>query len=158
MKIFSYLLVPALLLTSGCSTYVSNGYDYGYGHHRSHVSVGVHGHSSGAAVLGALIVGGIVGSIITDAKNKEEAKQHGTNDEGLGKTSSQKDTQDELVNGYSVDNSQPMESQEYQAAVQSNESKIQWYQYGKDGNCYLMGIEKGVTDVISAVPANQCKE
>ena len=59
----SLLIFPLLILASGCSTRVSS--THGYSHH-NHVSVGVHGRSSGAALVGALIVGGIIGSIINE--------------------------------------------------------------------------------------------
>lgn len=159
----SALVVPFLILTTGCSSHLSSGYGHNYGHH-GHVSVGVHGHSSGAAVVGALIVGGVIGTIIADSKN-EQAKQANI-------SQNQPVTQDELVNGYSIENSQgeteasyvekPAEQNqsetEYQTALSGNSSDVQWYQYGKDGNCYLMGVDKGVTDVVSAVPKKKCEQ
>ena len=74
-------------------------------------------------------------------------------------------TSDDLVNGYSVSESQPLNKNQSSDSNTvknddepvNNPPKIQWYQYGKDGNCYLMGVDNGVTDVISAMPAKQCK-
>ena len=157
----SLFIVPLLILATGCSTRVSNGYGYDYGHH---ASVNVHGHGSAAGVVGALIVGGLIGAAIADSKQREENQSVEKN------PSANTNSQDELVNGYSIDSSQNTDENEYQTALadrssnnqssnQSNGgSKVQWYQYGKDGNCYLMGVDKGVTDVISAVPNNQCGE
>ncbi len=174
MKMFpSLFIVPLLILTTGCSSYVSSGYDYDYGHH-SHVSVGVHGHNSGAAVVGALIVGGIIGTIIADSKN-EQANQQA---QQANNSSIQSANQDELVNGYSIDNPQDeievsltkdqveenqsgtenQSNMEYQTALSDNRSNVQWYQYGKDGHCYLMGVDQGVTDVVSAVPEKKCEQ
>jgi len=132
------LLVPILLLITGCSSHGSSGYGYGYGH-RGHVSVGVNGHSTGAAVVGALIVGGVIGAIIADSKN-QQAKQQVKQANIL---QNQSGTQNET---------------EYQAALSNTQSDIQWYQYGKDGKCYLMGVDKGVTDVVSAVPKKKCEQ
>ncbi len=145
----SVLIVPLLVLITGCSSHVSSG--YGYGHH-GHVSISGHGHGSGAAVVGALIVGGIIGTIIADSKNQQANRQA----EQANNSQVQTGTQDELVNGYAIDNSQNDSETEYQTALAENQTNVQWYQYGKDGNCYLMGVDKGVTDVVSAVPKKKC--
>ena len=161
----SVFIVPLLVLTTGCSSHVSGG--YGYGHH-GHVSISGHGHGSGAAIAGALIVGGIIGTIIADSKNKPANRQA----EQANYSQVQAGTQDELVNGYAIDNSkdesetvegdehaqQDNSGTEYQTALAENQTKVQWYQYGKDGNCYLMGVDKGVTDVVSAVPKKKCTQ
>lgn len=161
----SLFIVPLLILTTGCTSHVSSGYGYDYGHH-GHVSVGVHGHNSGAAVVGALIVGGIIGTIIADSNNEQTKSQS----KQTNNSQNQSGTQDELVNGYSIDDSQQQtntsigdesvdksnKETEYQTALSNNQSDVQWYQYGKDGNCYLMGVDKGVTDVVSAVPKKKC--
>ena len=160
MKILlSTLIVSLLILTTGCSSHVSSGYGYDYGHH-GHISVSGHGHNSGAAVVGALIVGGIIGTIIADSKN-EQAKQQALQ---VSSSRDQSGTQEELVNGYSIDNSRHQakssddDKTEYQTALANNQSDVRWYQYGKDGNCYLMGVDKGVTDVVSAVPNKKCEQ
>ena len=111
-------------------------------------------------MVGALIVGGIIGTIIADSRN-EQARQHSLQ---VSSSHDQSRTQDELVNGYSIDNSRQQakssdgEETEYQTAIANNQSDVQWYQYGKDGNCYLMGVDKGVTDVVSAVPNKKCEQ
>ncbi len=157
-KFLSLLFVPLLIVISGCATRVSTGYDTDYGHH-SNVSVGVHGHGSGAGVVGALIIGGIIGSIITESKNEQENKQA---EENANKE--REKASDELVNGYPIGKSRStietehQAANDYESAMATKQSEIQWYQYGKDGNCYLMGIEQGVTDVISAVPDKQCQQ
>jgi len=153
----SVFIVPLLILATGCSTHVSNGYGYDYGHH---ASVNVHGHGSAAGVVGALIVGGLIGAAIADSKQNQENQQVEQN------VPSNASSQDELVNGYSIESTRSVDKTEYQTALAdrssnnkpNNGSKVQWYQYGKDGNCYLMGVDKGVTDVISAVPNNKCGE
>jgi len=158
MKIkISFLLVPLLALSTGCSTHVSSVHDYDYGH-RGHVSVGVHGSKSDAAVVGALIVGGIIGSLINESKHERE-KQALANNSNQRK-SEPASSSSELVDGYSIDYDsidKVEETDDYNTKLTKGESQVQWYQYGKDGNCYLMGIDKGVTDVISAVPANRCQ-
>ncbi|MDQ7048656.1 MAG: hypothetical protein Q9M92_03620 [Enterobacterales bacterium] len=65
----SLFAIFTLIFASGCRTHVDGGYDYG--HHGS-VSVGVHGNADGAAVVGALIVGGIIGSMITESEQKKK--------------------------------------------------------------------------------------
>jgi len=141
----SILLFPLLMSLIGCSTRVST--HHGYGHH-GHVSLGVHGSKSDGAVVGALIVGGIIGSILTDAKNKEEAAM---NQKVQADNSSQSS---ELVGGYSIQQDNQVD---YGNTAATREVNTQWYQVGKDGNCYLMGIDKGVTDVISAVSSKLCQ-
>lgn len=169
----SLLIVPLLISVSGCASHVSSGYGYDYGHHgHGHVSVGLHGNSSGAAIAGALIVGGIIGTIIADSKNERANQNVERQSEQPVDSLAKNGSQDELVNGYSIDNSQQavktspgdklaernQRDTEYKTALASNQSNIQWYQYGKDGNCYLMGVDKGVTDVVSAVPKKKCEQ
>jgi len=154
----SLVIVPILVFASGCSTRVSTGYGYDYGHH---TSVNVHGHGSAAGVVGALIVGGLIGAAINESKqnaekqNSEEASQNPPSN-----------AQQELAGAESSEPATSVKDNEYQIALAERNSsnqladnpKVQWYQYGKDGNCYLMGVDQGVTDVISAVPNNQCGE
>jgi len=163
----SYLLVPLLILTTGCSTHISSVHDYDYGH-RGHMSVGVHGNKSGAAVVGALIVGGIIGSAINESKHQKE-KQALANKSNQRKSKSTGGSS-ELVDGYAIEEGSMnnhseknhlvnpnKEIEDYGTELTERGSQVQWYQTGKDGNCYLMGIDKGVTDVISAVPASRCQ-
>jgi hypothetical protein len=147
----STFVIPFLIVISGCSSHVSSGYGHGHGSsygHRGHVSVGVHGHSSVAGVVGGLIVGGIIGTLIADSKNEQARQQtERANSSQANNSQVQQAPQNDLVDGYSIDESQQDDSRA---------TNVQWYQFGKDGNCYLMGVDKGVTDIISAVPKNQC--
>jgi len=154
----SLVLVPVLIFASGCSTRVSTGYGYDYGHH---TSVNVHGHGSAAGVVGALIVGGLIGAAINESKQNAEKQQ--TEEASQNPPSN---AQQELVEAESNESSTVAKENEYQIVLAERNSKsqstgnpkVQWYQYGKDGHCYLMGVDQGVTDVISAVPNNQCGE
>lgn len=165
----SLLLVPFLLLTLGCSTRISHhhGYDHGHRSH-NHVSVGVRSNRSGAAVIGALVVGGIIGSIIADS---EHEKQHARED-ALNSSEDivQQDAQGSNDVGDSQDlsdnideQSAPLSAEERAAVEQYNDqqakqqSQTTWYQVGKDSKCYLMGIEQGITNVISTADAELCK-
>ncbi len=67
----SLLAVISLLFATGCRTHVDGGYDYG--HHGS-VSVGVHGDAKTGAVLGALVVGGLIGAMIVESEQKKIQK------------------------------------------------------------------------------------
>lgn len=167
----SLLLVPFLAVMTGCSTRVSSHHDYNYGHrshHHNHVSVGVSSGRSGAAVVGALIVGGIIGSIINESEHRDAHQPESSDlleDENINKQAS--GSQDELVNGYPIDNGSQNESDnhdstqtstnEYDSIRSEQASQVEWYQLGKDKRCYLMGVSNGVTDVISEVPVSQCK-
>jgi len=73
------LLAPILMFTIACSPHYSVS-NHGHRHHRSHVSVGVHGnvHSDAGSVIGALIVGGVIGHILTEEANSEEGKAQAT--------------------------------------------------------------------------------
>ena len=48
------------------------------------------------------------------------------------------------------------ESIEYREIITSKKSEMQWYQLGKDSNCYLMSVNSGVTNIVSAVPSKKC--
>lgn len=160
MKAFtSILFVPILVLASGCSTRVSSTHGHHYGHHNQ-VSVGIHGRSSGAGILGALIVGGVINSIIHDAEHHSE--------EDLSNNSERqsRSKEDEIVNGYEI-SEVPMVKQEKDTfdseleefeQNQSQQAKaVEWYQVGKDGNCYKMKVDNGITDILAAVPNSQCE-
>lgn len=133
-KILSLIFTPCLLLITACSTHysVSSG-GYYRGHNR--VSVGVSGHNSGN-VLGALIVGGVIGHLLTESANEAETEEILVETESLD---------DELVNGYSLDESTVIHDQQRK-----------WYQLGKDGRCYLMENVEGVSEVVSVVPDYSC--
>lgn len=161
----SFWFIPLIILLTGCSTRVSTHHrhhNHEYRHHNhNHVSVGVHGRASGAGVLGALIVGGIIGSIIHDQQH-----QH---DEDL---EPQTDAE-ELENGYALDE-EPVDhdkqvantiespndiaDKEFQQAKQQQSKNVEWHQVGKDGKCYLMRVSNGVTDVVAAVPDTNCQQ
>lgn len=131
--------------------------------------MGVHGRSSGAGILGALIVGGIIGSIIHDQQhqNGDDTEPHIDGEELQGSSDA-----DELTNGYSIvqpsDLGEGAASSEqtadetvlddFQQTKQQQSKNIEWHQVGKDGKCYLMGVNNGVTDVIAAVPDTKCKQ
>ncbi|MCF6193445.1 MAG: hypothetical protein L3J46_03835, partial [Kangiellaceae bacterium] len=170
-KASAFIAVPLLLLTSGCSSYVSTS--HGYSGHHGHVSVGTHSRGSGAAVVGALIVGGIIGSMINEAEHeKENAElQHDSLDNSEG---SRVERNDELVNGYEIllpeqdseeeivinNNELPQETIEFRQLNQSAQggiSAVEWFQVGKDGNCYLMSVNSGVTNVVSEVEPSNCQ-
>lgn len=136
MKIpFSILVVPVLVFISACSTHYSASSHH---HRHGHVSVGVHGHhhGKGATVLGALIVGGIIGHMLTEAAHEGERHQ----------VAPPLSEDDELVNGYPIEETTkaiPLEQQRY-------------YQIGEDGLCYLMEDLDGDSKVVAMVPKYSC--
>lgn len=130
----SLLLLPLLVFISACSTHYSVGHGHGY-HHRNHVSVSGHSHGRGAGVVGALIVGGLIGHAISEA-NKE--------DESIRVRSK---AEDELENGYPINPSK----------INTDAEKNRFYQQGKDGNCYLMENKAESVEVIAAVPKYICQ-
>jgi hypothetical protein len=142
----SLLVVLFLMITTGCATSVSTS--HGYGHH-NHISVGTHGRSNGAVVVGALIVGGIIGSIVKENEHKkqEQAKnmavQRAKATAELRSVSTRQKTQ--------------IESIEYRETLSSRKSEMQWVQLGKDNNCYLMSVNNGVTNIVSAIPIQKCE-
>ena len=170
-KVSAFLAVPLLLITSGCSSYVST--QHGYGGHHGYVSVGTHSRGSGAAVVGALIVGGIIGSMINEAEHeKENAELQHTSLENS--EVSQDERNDELVNGYEIqlpereseveiagnNNELPQKTIEFRQlnqSAQGSPSAVEWFQVGKDGNCYLMSVNSGVTNVVSGVEPSNCQ-
>jgi len=112
----------------------------GYGRH-GHVSVGVHGHGHGGGeVLGALIVGGIIGHVLTEAAQEEKQEK-------VYRTTSieAEDDSDAVVNGYTI---------EQKKEIRPEQRK--WYQLGKDGNCYLMELVDGEAQIVSMVPQYSC--
>ncbi len=171
-KYLSFWFVPLLFLLVGCSTRVSTHHrhhNHEYRHH-NHVSVGVHGRASGAGVLGALIVGGIIGSIIHDQQHQHdhEIAQQDDLEEPQPTTEA-----GELANGYSIEEEHSQQStpatsnsqvssessdKEFENAKQRQAKPVEWHQLGKDGQCYLMGVNNGVTDVIAAVPESNCQQ
>jgi len=159
-KLAVFVAVPLLLLTSGCSSYVSS--QHGYSGHHGHVSVGTHSRGSGAAVVGALIVGGIIGSMINEAEHEKEKTelQHASLENSAATLG---ERNDELVNGYEIQesdiNSEPNtdEDETVQQAVKNDSNTVEWFQVGKDGNCYLMSVNAGVTNVVSVVEQSNCQ-
>lgn len=150
-KLVTIGLFPLLIFASGCSTHVStrHGYDYG---HRGHLDVGVHGNSKGAAVVGALIVGGIIGSIITEAENEkklaDQNKQHNSLESNR------------ILSNNNALQSENFENQpiSYEEKLATNSTVVEWFQVGKDGECYLMSVSNGVTDVVSHTDAKNCEQ
>ena len=138
-RLLSLLMAPLLVLTTACSTHYSASSHHGYhGHRHGGVSVGVSGHGHGGGeLLGALIVGGIIGHALTEAAEEERTYRRTvieTNDDS-----------DEVANGYPVSKSKPL-------AVEQSKS----YQLGQDGNCYLMESVDGEAQIVSMVPGYSC--
>ncbi|WP_444997210.1 hypothetical protein [Aliikangiella sp. IMCC44359] len=136
---YSLLVVPLVITLSACSTHYRASSHHGYKHHRhGHVSVGVHGHhhGRGGSILGALVVGGVIGHLLTEAHKKDAHAEH---------VVVPSDEDDELVNGYTINDENEL-----------SEEQKRWYQLGKNGKCYLMETINGKTDIISLVPINMC--
>jgi hypothetical protein len=146
----SFLFAPIILLTTACSShYAVSNHGHGHGHRSNHVSVGVHGSSHGNAgsVLGALIVGGVIGHILTEEANNDD-KHSENNQRQVNKRMS---SEDELVNGY------PIESKST-SKLEKNDEQNRFYQLGKDGKCYLMEkARNGTVDIVSMVPEFSCR-
>ncbi len=138
-RTISLSLAPILLLITACSSHYSVS-SHSHRHHRSHVSVGVHGHGGGE-VLGALIVGGIIGHALSEASENKSHDHNSVND-------------DELVNGYTVDKADNQNSN--QVLPEKNAEQNRFYQLGQDGNCYLMEKEGDEVNIVSAVPQFSC--
>jgi len=70
---------------------------------------------------------------------------------------------DELVNGYTIDDSEAISENKIDSngddlqETAGNSGSMQWFQYGKDGHCYLMSVNSGVTDVVSVVNDSKCQ-
>ena len=47
--------------------------------------------------------------------------------------------------------------EDYQQELAETSKAIQWYQVGKDGLCYLMSVDNGVTDIVESVDSSHCK-
>lgn len=153
MKFQTHLLfIPLLVLTTGCATNLSSTHGYG---HQNYVSVDTHG--NGAAVVGALIVGGIIGSILNDNEREKQdaaikmAEQRAKATAELKNSAYKEQRLSQKVN----DTQQDVIA--YRETISLKQSEMQWYQLGKDGNCYLMSVNSGVTNIVSAVPTNKCK-
>ncbi|TQV87716.1 hypothetical protein [Aliikangiella coralliicola] len=141
------LLAPALIFITACSTHYSASSHHGYHHgHRGHVSVGVHGHGHSRAsdVVGALVVGGIIGHLLTEASHDDEPVQR------VVTTTSHSTSDEELVNGYSVG-----DEDGYLPEVNSEQDR--YYQVGQDGNCYLMEDKDGKDKIVTMVPKFSCR-
>jgi major membrane immunogen (membrane-anchored lipoprotein) len=179
-KYQSVWLVCLLILLTGCSSRVSTHHrndGHAYRHH-NHVSVGVHTRTSGAGVLGVLIVGGIINSIIHQQQHLQDHEDSIEGSPDIDTSAELRDTDgtqqtsaEDLTNGYSIDlpNNNTSSAQvselngtdknvgtEYQKTKQQQSKNVEWYQVGKDGKCYLMAVNNGVTDIISAVPDSSC--
>ena len=138
----SLFVVPILIFTTACSSHYSVS-SHHHARHHGHVSVGVHSHSrgDGAKVLGALIVGGLIGHALSEANKEEERVQRRV-------VTSDKQT-DEMVNGYPIDS--------LQVQPEKNEEQNRYYQIGQDGNCYLMESKKRKEQIVAAVPKFSCE-
>jgi hypothetical protein len=144
----SLLVAPILVFTTACSSHYSVS-NHGHGHHRNHVSVGVHGSSHGNAggVIGALIVGGVIGHLLTEEANHENA----TSKSNKSVINKQLTAEDELVNGYTLE-------QKISPKLEKNEEQNRFYKLGKDGKCYLMeNANNGEVDIVSMVPEYSCQ-
>lgn len=122
-----------LLILSGCSTHYAVD-----GHHGSHVSVGVHGHGHGNGALGALIVGGVIGHVLTEAAH-DQAERLESSKGGAGATP-------EVIND---------EASSLKPEVNPEQSR--YYQSGQDGHCYLMEKKDGEVVIVSMVPRFSCE-
>jgi len=138
-KKLTLLLAPLFMLITACSSHHSVS---SHARFDNHVSVGVHGHARTSGVVGALIIGGVIGHLLT-----EEANNRDPNPVISQKVSSQ----DELVNGYPISEQQSIQAEK-------NDEQNKYYKLGKDGNCYLMEqIEGGESSVISQVAIFSCQ-
>jgi len=146
MKIHpSLIVVPALLFTTACSTHYSVS-GHSHRHHRSHVSVGVHGHGHGHGgnVLGALIIGGIVGHALTAASQEAEEER---------KLEERNSSLHQMENGYTIEENKTSEG----VKPEKNSEQNRFYQLGQDGKCYLMEKKGDAVEIISAVPKFSCQ-
>lgn len=121
------LIISTVLLTSACTTRYSANHP---GHH-SNVSVGVHGDIRTSSAVGALIVGGLIGHLISEAAHQNEAQ------------------------GTTRVNQSPQSVSPVKAETNSEQNRF--YQLGQDGNCYLMEKSGDSVKVISAVPKYSCQ-
>lgn len=128
--------VSVLLLICLCACSTSTHYTAHHGYHGRHshsgVSVGVSGHSHGGsgAVLGALIVGGVIGHLLTRPAEDEQQHTQGAN-AAQPKTKSVK-------------------------AHADTEETQRFYQRGEDGVCYFMQRQGDEIVIISEVPDYSC--
>jgi hypothetical protein len=158
MKLYaSLVIVPLLLVTTACSShYSASSHAHARGHnshhdrhshsrhHSSHVSIGVNSHHRGGKLLGALIVGGLIGHAITEASHDHDEHHSAHNSKQLQGSNET----DELVNGYKV-------KSEVKAEKQAEQNR--YYELGDDGNCYLMQKKNSSSDIIAAVPSYSCQ-
>lgn len=141
MKIsVSLLFAPILMLTTACSSHYSAS---SYGHHRGHVSVSLHGghHSSSGDVLAALIVGGVIGHLLTEEAHKDNVSSQTV----------KQSRDDELLNGYPLSSKATIQ-------IEKNSEQNRFYQSGKDKNCYLMERnDEGAVVIVAMVPKFSCQ-
>ena len=144
----SLIIAPLVIFLTACSTHYSAS-GHSHRHHSSHVSVGYHGHGGGK-VLGALVVGGIIGHILTEAAHEDEVTHspRTIDDDHYYED----DDVDEVVNGYSVEPG----GQGASRMPEQNNDVEKWYQRGQDGKCYLMKAEGDKDQIVSAVPDYAC--
>ncbi|MDH5433601.1 MAG: hypothetical protein OEY19_06615 [Gammaproteobacteria bacterium] len=124
MKRLLFIFV-VLNLVSGCVAHVGTGTG------GTHVGVGVHGEVRGGKnVVGALIVGGLIGHALTEAAHENEEKEK---QQAQQKSGSQNNT-----------------------SANRTPEQSRFYQMGEDGNCYLVESVDGGLKVISQVPKYTC--
>jgi hypothetical protein len=146
---YSLILLPFLLFLTACSSH----YRASSHHHRhhNHVSLGVHSHSNSGKVLGALLIGGLIGHALSEAAHDHDEPVPAGRVSKTVTTTTVTTTDDELSNGYSL------KSQPNRAMLLPEQKK--WYQLGDDGHCYLMQTDTDSTadaKVVSAVPKSMC--
>ncbi|MGX5202856.1 hypothetical protein [Aliikangiella sp. IMCC44632] len=147
---YSLLLLPVLLLLTACSSHYRASSHHHHRHH-SHLSVGVHGHSNAGKVLGALLIGGLIGHAISEAGHEHDEPEPVKSITQKVTTTTTTTSEDELTNGYTL----PSRSQ----SIKLSPEQKKWYQQGDDGNCYLMQTDtnsRADAQVVSAVPKSMC--
>ncbi|MET1254559.1 hypothetical protein [Aliikangiella maris] len=151
---YSLIAVPIIIFLSACSSHYSVSSHHGYhGHRHGHGHVSVHSrhHVRGSDVLGALIVGGVIGHVLTEASHQRE--QHSSSHNSPPHNSSSHYTRIESMpdddDRYDDDNS-------HSPTDELSDEYRRWYQSGKDGKCYLMEKINGKSEIVSLVPLNMC--
>ncbi|WDE03359.1 hypothetical protein SG34_018385 [Thalassomonas viridans] len=157
-KSATWLLVPAILLATGCASHHGGHHRGHHGHYppvSGHVSVhtGYYGHGNGGAVLGALIVGGIIGHVITEAAHEHEAEHEA---EAAKKSRRSKPSTAQTPDGSNKKESEA--SATTGPKVEKNSEQNKYYQLGKDDNCYLMEKKGEQVIIIAKVPRYPCSE
>lgn len=79
MRLLSITLLTSLLLLSGCAGHYSTSSHHGSYGYSNHIGVGIHTHGRGNQVLGALVVGGVIGHLLTKSANANKTKKSSTN-------------------------------------------------------------------------------